>query len=490
MDKIGLNVTSIRLPKKPLLPELVEQLVNACHTISQLKNKPSSNAVQSRYLHCHTLIEGLYQTWCCQSPNARLNVFLSPQYYHSTEFGKINHLSQHYLNEAVTAIQHMGWSDVIAGWKSKSGNIPTQLHAIGDLEKCFQETSLRWTPLEVPKDCVVLRGYDKDSKERFPLKVRQTALARRMNVNVRKINEHISKQAICLHLSNVNLKALIKRMSTPKYRSHWHQTEPEKHGRLLNFNHVNLKRVFSRGSMERGGRFYGGWWQFIPSEYREFITINGIASVEIDYSELHPRLLYLEQGLAPPTGDLYDIGLVIDGKSYDPSSEPYKTQRDIVKEVFNALLNDESGRYRMDEEQVKTIGIKQSELKKRLIKRHPPLKSVLGKGVGLGFQYIDSQVAEVVMLDLLKQGVTCLPVHDSFIVPRHQGQLLHAAMLKAFTAVMKGNVAKLKPPSNYKSDFLMTFLPNGELDRDAMFRMHADAVHNHFLQSRFQALSR
>ena len=93
MDNIGLNVTSIRLPQKPLLPKLVEQLVNACQTISQLKNKPSSNAVQSRYLHCHTLIEGLYQTWCCQSPNARLNVFLSPQYYHSTEFGKINHLS-------------------------------------------------------------------------------------------------------------------------------------------------------------------------------------------------------------------------------------------------------------------------------------------------------------------------------------------------------------------------------------------------------------
>jgi hypothetical protein len=339
------------------------------------------------------------------------------------------------------------------------------------------------------RDVLRRRGYDKDNKERFPMKLRQTALVRRMNANVRKINDNLIKQAICLHLSNVNLKVRIKRMATTKYRSHWHQTEPEKHGRLLNFNHVNLKRVFSRGSMERGGRFYGGWWQFIPSEYREFITINGLATVEIDYSELHPRLLYLGQGLAPPTGDLYDIGLVIDGKPYDPSSEPYKSQRGIVKEVFNALLNDESGRYRMNEGQVKTIGIKQSELKKRLIKKHPPLKSVLGKGVGLGFQYLDSQVAEVVMLDLLKQGVTCLPVHDSFIVPRHQGELLHAAMLKAFTAVMKGNVAKLKPPSNYKSDFLMTFLPNGELDRDAMFRMHADAVHNHFLQSRFQALS-
>ena len=93
------------------------------------------------------------------------------------------------------------------------------------------------------------------------------------------------------------------------------------------------------------------------------------------------------------------------------------------------------------------------------------------------------------MLELLGKGITCLPVHDSFVVPRHRGQELTNAMNKAFTSITGANMAKLKPPSNYKSDFQMTFLPNGELDREAMFKMHEEAIHNHFVRSRLQAIS-
>jgi len=337
MDNIGLNVTIIRLPPKPQFPKPVEQLIHACHTFRQLKNKPSTKAEAERFLHCHTLIEGLYQTWCCQSTKARLDVFLSPRYYHSNKFGRINNLTQYYVLETVAALELLGWVEVVVGRRvTTTETVPTQLKVIGSLEKIFAEYSIRWSPLQIPKTGIVLRDYDKASKEKFKLRVPKTSAVRTMNANVRLINEHLNKQAMCLHVNNQNLKKLIRRMSTPKYRSHWHQTVPEKQGRVLNFNHVCLRRVFSRGSMERGGRFYGGWWQFIPSEFREFITINGQPTVEIDFSELHPRLLYLEQGLEPPSGDLYDIGLVIDGKSYDPKVEPFKTQRGIIKEVFNA----------------------------------------------------------------------------------------------------------------------------------------------------------
>lgn len=491
MKTIGLNFTTIRLPAKPQFPQLIKQLIEACHQFRQLINKPSAKAEAERLLHCHTLIEGLYQTWCCQSPKARLDVFLSPQYYHSKEFGKINHLTQYFVEETVFALEQLGWVEVVTGRRiTTTETLPTQLKAIGSLEKIFEKYSLRWSPLKIPKDGIVLRDIDSVTKEKFKLRVSQTSAVRKMNANVRRINEHLNKQAMCLHVSNKNLKKLIHRMSTPKYRSNWHLTVPEKQGRNLNFNHVCLRRVFSRGSMERGGRFYGGWWQFIPSEFREYVTINGLATVEIDFSELHPRLLYMSQNLAPPTGDLYDIGLLVDGKPYDANVEPYKTQRGIVKEVFNALLNDESGSYRLSTKKVKKVGLSLGKLKKLILKRHPPLKAVLGKGVGLGFQYIDSQIAEIVMLDLLDKGITCLPVHDSFVVPRHQGQELANAMNKAFAAVMGVNLAKLKPPSKYKSDFHMTFLPNGELDRHAMFKLHEEAIHNHFVRSRLQAISR
>jgi hypothetical protein len=236
--------------------------------------------------------------------------------------------------------------------------------------------------------------------------------------------------------------------------------------------------------MELGGRFYGGWWQYIPSENRPYITINGLATTEIDFSELHPRLLYISQGLAPPSGDLYDVGLYIDGQTYDASIEPYKSQRKLVKEVFNALLNDETRRYRPSRKELEKAGITFAKLKKLIIKRHPPLKDAIGKGVGLHFQYMDSVIAEKVMLNLLAQGITCLPVHDSFIVPAHQSKELQTAMDEAFAEEMFGHVAKRKKPTKFRSDFHMTFLPNGELDRQAMFEMHDNAIHNKYVQSR------
>ncbi|MBU26174.1 MAG: hypothetical protein CMD99_09130 [Gammaproteobacteria bacterium] len=53
-----------------------------------------------------------------------------------------------------------------------------------------------------------------------------------------------------------------------------------------------LKRVLNNSSLEQGGRFYGAWWQSIPSEYRPLISLNGDYVVELDYSTIHIHLLY------------------------------------------------------------------------------------------------------------------------------------------------------------------------------------------------------
>lgn len=485
MSQLGLNFTTVNLPATPTFPDLVNKLVDTCVASKALLKKQSQKAADSRYQHCHTLIEGLYQIWCCRCPEAVLNVYLSPQYYHSTKLRKINHLSQYFVAETVDALKSLGWADVVIGERrTDSTNIPTQLKASGELVHAFEKIGIRWSKVSVPEMSIVLRGYDPDTKERFPLKPAMTSSVRKMNANLRKINLQLSTQAICLHVSNDHLGEINRRMSKSKYRWQGHNAQPQRRPRLLNFNHRLLRRVFSRGSMELGGRFYGGWWQYIPSENRPFITINGLATTEIDFSELHPRLLYIEQGLAPPSGDLYDVGFYIDGQPYDASIEPYKSQRKLVKEVFNALINDETGGYRPSRSEMKKAGVTFAKLKQLIIKRHPPLKNALRKGMGLKFQYTDSIIAEKVMLSLLEQGITCLPVHDSFIVPAHQWKVLQVTMDAAFAEVMSGHVSKRKKPTQFSSDFRLPFLQNGELDRQTMFDMHDTAIHNKYVQSR------
>ena len=43
-------------------------------------------------------------------------------------------------------------------------------------------------------------------------------------------------------------------------------------------------------SFDEGGRFYGGWWERVPSRYRSHITIDGMPTVEMNYAAIQPRL--------------------------------------------------------------------------------------------------------------------------------------------------------------------------------------------------------
>lgn len=57
----------------------------------------------------------------------------------------------------------------------------------------------------------------------------------------------------------------------------------------------SLRRSFN-GTWEEGGRIYGGWWMQVPATERRNITINDEPTVEWDYSQLHPAMLFHRQG--------------------------------------------------------------------------------------------------------------------------------------------------------------------------------------------------
>jgi hypothetical protein len=54
---------------------------------------------------------------------------------------------------------------------------------------------------------------------------------------------------------------------------------------------IELYRVYN-GGWNLGGRYYGGWWQSVRSADRKHFVIDGEPTVEEDYEQLHPRLLY------------------------------------------------------------------------------------------------------------------------------------------------------------------------------------------------------
>ncbi len=88
-----------------------------------------------------------------------------------------------------------------------------------------------------------------------------------------------------------------------------------------------LRRHFTLGRFDRGGRLFGGFWINLPKLARiQGIRIDNEHVVGLDYSQVNPLLAYYVAEATPAPGDAYTL---TDLENY----------RDGVKQVFNAMLN-------------------------------------------------------------------------------------------------------------------------------------------------------
>jgi hypothetical protein len=200
------------------------------------------------------------------------------------------------------------------------------------------------------------------------------------------------------------------------------------------------RRIFNE-SFERGGRFYCHGTSFqnmAAGQRRELeLIIDGTTHpmVEIDYANLHIRMAYSEAGEQIPHGDQYTI----DG--FD---------RALVKVAVNTLLNapttnrailaiTEQLRDNPDLGAVNGIESRDRGLCRALAKRvvaaihdkHRRIKSYFGSDCGAQFQRQDSDMAMEVMIRTIQRTGRCpLPIHDSFLVPEVDADILSQTMIE------------------------------------------------------------
>jgi hypothetical protein len=194
----------------------------------------------------------------------------------------------------------------------------------------------------------------------------------------------------------------------------------------IDFSRSRLKRIFNNESFEEGGRFYGGWWQSLSEDQRKHIKFNDTPSIEIDYSNLHIRMLYAKEGIEY-AGDVYQIEGV-------PGE-----LRPVIKQILLRIVNADTQRKFMgsimndlEEPTKKHFPAGIVHLVNLLKAKHKPIAHHFHSGDGLKSQYRDSVLAEKIMLSFVERGQPILPVHDSFIVSAWEEHELKAAMLSAF----------------------------------------------------------
>lgn len=200
--------------------------------------------------------------------------------------------------------------------------------------------------------------------------------------------------------------------------------------RPVDVSRQTLHRVFNSPNFNEGGRFYGGWWQSIPSRYRSMIILDGKQTVELDYGQLNPTMMYAKAGRTLD-GDAYDIGISSD-------------YRDIIKKTFNSMVQ---APYKLTHPPrklpISITGLKWKEIAEKILQRNEPIKDMFFKGMGNTLQFEDSQIAEKVMLHFVKWDAPILPVHDSFISHHGYESDLNDVMSDAFEQ-QYGVKAKIK----------------------------------------------
>lgn len=179
-------------------------------------------------------------------------------------------------------------------------------------------------------------------------------------------------------------------------------------------------RVFNE-SLLLGGRFYGHWLQSVPSHHRKYATINGNKTVALDFSSLHIYICYAKKGIRPPKGDLYKLNVREFNRSIAKKVCLIAINTKDRKEAFGALKAESDDRgWNLTPYQI-------NRYIDAFAKKHEPISDYFFSGSGTAAQFIDSQLAEHILLNLKNQGVPCIPIHDGFIVEeQHEDRLADA----------------------------------------------------------------
>jgi hypothetical protein len=210
-------------------------------------------------------------------------------------------------------------------------------------------------------------------------------------------------------------------------------------GHRLNPNRTSYHRIFN-GCFTRGGRWYGPWWQSVPSRCRTGIRINGEPTCEPDIPGCHMRLLSARAGVKLGASDPYE-GLDLPRKE--------------VKLAINVMLNAPSWpRARaalianLPDDDGSTVRARVDRLRTAIQRRFPALDPFWVTGYGLTLQRIDADICQRLQRRLRDRGVPVLSVHDSFVVPQSAREFTTGVMHEEFDRACDRLRAEKSEPTN------------------------------------------
>lgn len=273
-------------------------------------------------------------------------------------------------------------------------------------------------------ELIVLR---KDGKQ-VEYEDTDNSLIPQMREDVRAYNDLLSRTFVDIPTLD---NPVIERATIKKGKEQVRRVQIGQHNKLV-------RRVFYRGSWLLGGRFHGGWWQQIKSDWRKQIYINDEPTVEQDYSGLHVNLLY---GLKEHNAvkDPYAISLELD---MEPR-EQRKCVKGLVLMAINAKTEEKAYQaFRSDQPKGATAKTLTNKDLKQVLDgfrdRNPEIAEDLCKDKGVELMAIDGRITASVMNHFTKKHIPILSIHDSYITSYEHTGLLRTQMNEATKNELNG----------------------------------------------------
>jgi hypothetical protein len=382
-------------------------------------------------------------------------------------------LTHNFMTKSVQALASHGMIEFAKGFRGKDVGFTSRMKGTDFLFKFVRQSTFN------PKDVVNVLNRVVLKEKASQIKIQKSKLVTKIRRNLKTINRLLAKADITVDLNNQDIDFLREKWRLTVISRGGHSTNKAE----FNLSNRTLYRVFNdsclnefRKTALKGGRFYGHFVQSLPSSLRRKVLIDGEPVTEYDFRSLLPNMLLNLSG-QECVEDAYDIKdniVYIQGRSLNGwhLREHYKSillivinssdRLQAVRAIMTKFNYKQGGSVSRYHEFPARLKGKRNELDRGMTDRHGAIKKIIKftrsdiidlidhffnvfpvysqfaySGKGIELQYIDSQIAEHVLLNLAKKNVVCIPIHDSFIVQKRYGRMLELAMMKAYSYYMK-----------------------------------------------------
>ena len=207
---------------------------------------------------------------------------------------------------------------------------------------------------------------------------------------------------------------------------------------------VGLTRVFNGGGVGRWFQKGGLSYQELPETERVKLLINSEEVVELDYSAMHPHIIYAWDGKQCPA-DFYERIMELSGCSrFIAKSIVLIAVNASSYKSFTAAINRDKGRQAKANkgravpkpilyDELKSRGLHPKVIIESLTKVHPVLGKYIYSGLANKLMLEESNIITSVLLSLMELGIPALPVHDSVIVPIRNRELVKNILERAYS---------------------------------------------------------